>query len=375
MARWSWRRCGSAPPGPASSSVPGEGVGTVTRPGLPLPPGEPAINPVPRADDPRGDRGGRRGRIGGAARCRGRDLDPRRRGARRADAERRGSASSAACRSSAPPASSCPIPARPGSTRSIAASTWRAPRVSPMSPGATGSTSEAAVQRAARPARAGADRHGRFRRRHAEISAAAPGAAGHRRGRLRQDDQARPGPARPAFPARRGRSRLAGRRVARRPAAAPSWRRGCAAANTALEAFATRAAAACRSATRWPEARLANGRARRCGVPAIALEIVVFDRDGAACRRARRLPAGSGCAPAPPPPEAAVVIGGRRARSRGNRRAPSAGPTRISAVRSDRLGPPRRPMRRRACRAMMRSSGQDARTDHRDRAIRAVERQ
>lgn len=38
--------------GPAGSGVlfrAGEGVGTVTKPGLPLPPGEPAINPAPRA--------------------------------------------------------------------------------------------------------------------------------------------------------------------------------------------------------------------------------------------------------------------------------------------------------------------------------------
>ena len=37
-----------APPGHGVRFLAGEGVGTVTRPGLPLPPGEPAINPVPR---------------------------------------------------------------------------------------------------------------------------------------------------------------------------------------------------------------------------------------------------------------------------------------------------------------------------------------
>jgi cobalt-precorrin-5B (C1)-methyltransferase len=38
-----------APPGAGVSFKAGEGVGMVTRPGLPLPPGEPAINPAPRA--------------------------------------------------------------------------------------------------------------------------------------------------------------------------------------------------------------------------------------------------------------------------------------------------------------------------------------
>ena len=38
-----------APKGAGVSFRAGEGVGTVTRPGLPVPPGEPAINPAPRA--------------------------------------------------------------------------------------------------------------------------------------------------------------------------------------------------------------------------------------------------------------------------------------------------------------------------------------
>src|SRR6266481_7743493 len=38
----------SARPGAGVVFRAGEGVGTVTRPGLPVPPGEPAINPVPR---------------------------------------------------------------------------------------------------------------------------------------------------------------------------------------------------------------------------------------------------------------------------------------------------------------------------------------
>ena len=42
-------RVTAGPPGSGVAFRAGPGVGTVTRPGLPIPPGEPAINPVPRA--------------------------------------------------------------------------------------------------------------------------------------------------------------------------------------------------------------------------------------------------------------------------------------------------------------------------------------
>ena len=48
MARWSLATVRAGAPGSGVTFRAGEGVGTVTRPGLPLPPGEPAINPVPR---------------------------------------------------------------------------------------------------------------------------------------------------------------------------------------------------------------------------------------------------------------------------------------------------------------------------------------
>ena len=61
------RRCGAGRAGSGVAFRAGDGVGTVTQPGLPLAVGEPAINPVPRADDARGRRARSRPRIGGAA--------------------------------------------------------------------------------------------------------------------------------------------------------------------------------------------------------------------------------------------------------------------------------------------------------------------
>ena len=229
----------------------GPGVGTVTRPGLPLPAGRARHQPGAAADDPRRPRGGG-GRRRRTARRRGRDLDPGRGGDRAEDPERRGSASSAGSRSSAPPGSWCPIRAPPGSTPSTAASTSPARRASPMSPARPASTSEAAVQRLhGLPEHALIDMGDfaggmlKYLRRH-PVPRVTVGR------RLRQDDEARPGAAGPALARRRGRSRLAGRAHARKRAASPT-RRGGRGANTAPRCWRDgRGARPCRSPTSSP---------------------------------------------------------------------------------------------------------------------------
>ena len=122
----------------------GEGVGTVTRPGLAVPPGEPAINPVPRKmlRDAIGEVAAAHGGSGDVeieiAIPGGEELA--------AKTSTRDSAWWADCRSSARPASSFPIPARPGSIRSIAASTSPAPRGLDHIAGATGADLAKAIQ-------------------------------------------------------------------------------------------------------------------------------------------------------------------------------------------------------------------------------------
>ena len=138
---------------------------------------------------------------------------------------------------------------------------------------------------AARSARDGADRHGRLRRRHAQICPRASGAARHHRRRRRQDDQARAGAARPAFQAWRGRSRRARELSAESAGASDALRARILAANTAAEAFAHAQGEgialgdAVARAAQQAALRVLAGRD-------VAIEIVLFDRDGGLAGRA-----------------------------------------------------------------------------------------
>ena len=103
----------------------GEGVGTATLAGLPIPPGEPAINPAPAGDDARGHR--RVAAAHGAAADveitiaipGGEEL------AAKTWNPRLGIVGGLSILGTT--GSSCPIPAAPGSSRSAPASTWRGP--------------------------------------------------------------------------------------------------------------------------------------------------------------------------------------------------------------------------------------------------------
>ena len=149
---------------------------------------------------------------------------------------------------------------------------------------ATGSTSERTVQATLRPARDGAARHGRLRRRHAEVSAPPPGRRGS------------PSPAAsPSSPSwRRGIWTCIRRAPRSTSSRSPGWRRsmarrhaladGMIGANTANQMLALAADA------EFPLADLvAAGRGRwpkEVAGPDIALEVLVVDRQGRVVGRA-----------------------------------------------------------------------------------------
>ena len=192
-----------ARPGAGVSFKAGEGVGTVTRPGLPLPPGEPAINPAPRAMI-RANLEEVAARLGARRRRDRRNLGSRRREDRRAHRQR------------AARHRRRPVDPRHDRRRHALFVLG----LDPLDPPRRRRRARQRLRphrrrdrrdvrgrhpRALRPARSCADRHGRFCRRPLEIPARASRPARHHRRRPSEDDQARRGQARSAFEARRRR--------------------------------------------------------------------------------------------------------------------------------------------------------------------------
>ena len=201
-----------ARPGAGVSFKAGEGVGTVTRPGLPLPVGEPAINPAPRAMI-RANLGEVAARLGaGADAIVEISIPGGERIAKRTANGRLGIVGGLS------------ILGTTGIVIPYSCSAWIA-----LDPPRRGRRARQRLHayrrrdrrdvrgrdpRALRPPRSCADRDGRFRRRAPEISARASRRAPHHRRRSGEDDQARRGQAGFAFEARR--RRPCGARRARR---------------------------------------------------------------------------------------------------------------------------------------------------------------
>ena len=181
----------------------GPGVGTVTKPGLPIGPGEPAINPMPRqmiadAIAEVADRHGGSGDVEVEISIPG--------GEKLAEKTMNGRLGIVGGLS---------ILGTTGIVVPYSCAAWihsiysgidvaRATGLTHIA-GATGATLRGGGPAPLRIAGKCADRYGRFRRRYAETPAQASRAPGHHRRRRREDDQAGPGNARPAFG--QGRSR------------------------------------------------------------------------------------------------------------------------------------------------------------------------
>ena len=237
-----------------------KGVGTVTRPGLPLPPGEPAINPVPRAM--------MRQTIEEAA------AEAR----RRADAEIEISIPGGeemakhTLNGRLGIVGGLSILGTTGIVTPFSCAAWidsihrgvDVARASGLDPYRRRDRLDLRSRGAGalRSAGAGADRDGRFRRRLAEISARASGRARHHRRRLRQDDQARAGAARSAFGPLQRRFRATCRKRARRGRGDDMAAR-IVQANSALDALQIAQGAGVDLAARDRARRMESGGARR----------------------------------------------------------------------------------------------------------------
>ncbi len=270
-------------PGAGVTFRAGEGVGTVTRPGLPVPPGEPAINPVPRRMI--------RDAIAEVAAAAGRAAD-----AEVEIAIPGGEALAAkTLNGRLGIVGGLSILGTTGIVVPYSCSAWihsihrgidvaRAAGVTHVA-GATGASSEAAVQKLYGLPEIALIDMGDFVGGMLKYRARASGAARHHRRRRRQNDQACAGPHRSSFQARRSRSRAActfraGRRRLRGTSCAhrrpPTPRRK---PLRWRDPKASRSATKLRARRRQTAERLVAGRD-------MAIEIVLFDRDGVLVGRA-----------------------------------------------------------------------------------------